>query len=483
MRPAPSRPSARRFEIDWVIVSLEGIRRWGLRVFLLLITGSAVVVGLYLLHEPVERRAERALRQATSLQSTLRDAGLPPGLFQEFEVASNILAEARVHFERRDFAPSLVRAQDALRRFQLLSGLANQDFVGSGQVISVEGRVEVQRTNQTRWERAREKQPLYNGDFVKTGSDGSAEILFSDGTVFRVGPNSLLEVHRDGRSGSSSASGEVRVKVGQVNVYTATQSSSVVTDAARADVQRDSRVGVEVAEDSSTTIAAYTGRALVSSAAGQRVELASRQAVSAARDGALSPRRPVPEPPSLLAPPSGHTVNLDETDRLAVAWRPVPGAPSYVLQVSRSRLFKAGTIDLETPPRTSTQATLRVILPGSYFWRVAALAEGGIRSEWSAARSFRASHGVRLEELADTTPPRLEVQRATQMGNLVLIQGVTEPGATVTVHGEGVEVSADGRFIKTVTINQEGRTTIIVRAADPAGNITEHRETIFVEVY
>lgn len=483
MRSAPTRPSARRFEIDWVVVSLEGIRRWGLRAFLLVVAGGAVLVGLYLLHEPVERRAERALRRATALQNTLRNAGLPSGLFQEFEVASNILAEARIHFERQDFSPALVRGEDALRRFELLTGLANQDFAGSGQIISVEGRVEVQRTNQTRWERAREKQPLYNGDFVKTGSDGSAEILFSDGTVFRVAPNSLLEVHRDARGSSTSAPGEVRVKVGQVNVYTATQSSSVVTDTVRADVQRDSRVGVEVAEDSSTTVAAYTGRAFVSSAAGGRVELTSRQAVSASPQGSMGPRRPVPEPPTLLAPASGHTVKLDETDRLAVSWRPVPGAPSYVLQVSRSRLFKTGTVDLETPPRTSTTANLRIILPGSYFWRVAALGEGGIRSEWSAARSFRATHRVGMEELADTTPPRLDVQRATQMGNLVLIQGVTEPGVTVTVHGEGVEVSADGRFIKTVAINQEGRTTIVVRAIDPAGNVTEHRETIFLELY
>ncbi len=483
MPSVPPRPSARRFEIDWVVVSLEGMRRWGLRAFLLVVAGGALLVGLYLLHEPTERRAERALRRATALQSTLRNAGLPSGLFQEFELASNILAEARVHFERRDFSPSLMRAEDALRRFELLAGLANQEFVGSGQIISVEGRVEVQRTNQTRWERAREKQPLYNGDFVKTGSDGSAEIMFADGTVFRVAPDSLLEVHREARGSGASAPGEVRVKVGQVNVYTASQPSLVVTDAVRADVQRDSRVGVEVAEDSSTTVATYTGRASVSSAAGGRVELTSRQAVISSPQGTLGPRRPVPEPPVLLAPPSGHAVNLDETDRLAISWRPVPGAPSYILQVSRSRLFKAGTIDLETPPRATTQANLRVVLPGSYFWRVAALSEGGIRSEWSAARSFRATYGIGMEELADTTPPRLEVQRATQMGNLVLIQGVTEPGATVTVHGEGVEVAADGRFIKTVAIGQEGRTTIVIRAIDPAGNVTEHRETIVLEVF
>ena len=116
----------------------------------------------------------------------------------------------------------------------------------AGRSSRLQGKVEVQRANQTEWDKAREKQPLYNGDFIKTGPDASAEIIFSDSTVYRVGPDSLLEVHREARTGREPSAGEVKVKVGQVNVYTATNPSSVVTDAARAEVDRDSRVGVEV---------------------------------------------------------------------------------------------------------------------------------------------------------------------------------------------------------------------------------------------
>ena len=68
------------------------------------------------------------------------------------------------------------------------------------------------------------------------------------------------------------------------------------------------------------------------------------------------------------------------------------------------------------------------------------------------------------------------------MGNLILIQGSTEPGATVAINGEPVEVGGDGTFRKTIQLNREGVNTIVVRAADPAGNAAEVSKQVFVEV-
>ena len=44
------------------------------------------------------------------------------------------------------------------------------------------------------------------------------------------------------------------------------------------------------------------------------------------------------------------------------------------------------------------------------------------------------------------------------MGNFFLVQGVTEPGATVTVNGEPVDVAGDGTFKKTVALTARGGT-------------------------
>jgi hypothetical protein len=461
-----------------VVVSVAGAKRWGLLVFFLLLAGG--VLASASLHTTTRRRAQRTLRRATASQEEVRRAGFSENLAGEFEQASRLLDEARADLDRRDYPACVARAEDAQQRFDLLGGLANRDFVGSGQIIGLHGKVEVQRANQTKWDKAREKQPLYNGDFIKTGPDSSAEVIFSDSTVYRVGPDSLLEVHREARTGREPSAGEVKVKVGQVNVYTASNQSSVVTDAARADVDRDSRVGVEVAEDSATLVAAYAGRAHVTGATGQTVDLGTRQAVNAAPGGALGQQRAVPDPPVPEKPAANALVNLDASDRVELIWRPVAGITGYELQVSRSRVFTTSNIEF-TNRRNANSAVVKIFRPGTYYWHVAALGAERLRSEWSPPRAFKAFAGPRVEALTDTTPPKLEVERPTQMGNFFLVQGVTEPGATVTVNAEPVDVAGDGTFKKTVALTREGWNTIVIRATDPAGNSSEDRKTVRVE--
>lgn len=476
------RPSSRpRLEVDWVVVPVTGIRKWGLSLLLVLLAGGLGFVGWTLFHEPVEKKARRLIQQATAYEEDLHRAGVSEGLASEFEQGTKLLAQAKRDFENRDFPAAAARAEDALHRFELLLRLVNREFVGAAQIIAVSGRVEVQRANQTTWEKAKERQALYNGDFLKTATDAVAELLFADGTVYRVGPDSLLEIHREARTGPKSEPGEVKVRVGQVNVSTALNPSSVVTDAAGVRIHQESRVGVEVAEDATTTVAAYAGRARVTGSSGQAVDLADRQAVTASREGSLSARRAVPEPPQLEAPQANTLINMDQTNRVTLSWRPVPGAESYKVQVSRSRLFAPANIEVEAT-RLEPSVTLRLRLPGTYYWRVAAVGPERTASEWSSPRSFRAYTGTRVEELADTTPPALSVQKPQQMGNFFLIQGVTEPGATVTINGEAVAVAGDGSFKKAVAINREGKSVIVIRATDAAGNTAEHKETVFVEV-
>ena len=476
------RKTGSRLELDWVVVQVDVLRRWGLIALFIALAAGAAVVAFYFLHEPVSKRALRALRRATAAQEAARTAGVSAGLQGEFERATQILEEAQTTCAQQEYSSCQVLAEDALTRFQHLSGLSNREFTGSGQVVEVQGKVEVQRANQTTWERAKEKQALYNGDFVKTGSGASASILFSDGTIYRVGAESLLEVHREARTGQAAAPSEVKVKVGQVNVFTAINPSSVLTDQVRADVDRESRVGVEVAQDSGTTVAAYAGRAQVVDTGGERVDLGALQAVRAPASGRLGTRTVVPQRPVLDDPAANSLFNLDTQERISLRWRPVPGSVGYNLQVGRSRTFSPSTMEVPDASLTETWADLRILRAGTYFWRVAAIGENKVRSEWSDARPFKAFASSRVEVLADTTPPALDVQTPTQLGNLIIIQGTTEPGVTVTVNGEAVDVAGDGSFRKAVTLNRVGQNTIVIRATDPAGNKAEVRKQVFVEV-
>ncbi len=463
-----------------MVVSIEGFRRWG-RFVLFVVLAAGIGGGIFFyLHEPPSARAERLLQRASTLQDELRRAGVADNLAEQYEQASRLLDDARNDFQRKDYQTCIARADEARQLFELLAGLVTREFTGAGQIVSLQGKVEVQRANETKWETAREKQHLSNGDFIKTAPDGSADLMFSDGTVYRVGPDSLLEVHRGARGGQEPTGGEVKVKVGQVNVYTTTNPSLVLTDAVRAEVDRDSRAGVEVLDDNSTTVAAYAGRARVSGASGDNVELGAQQAVRAGANGRLGQRRAVPDVPLLEEPRANALINMDTTDRVELRWRPAPGSTAYHLQVSRSRLFSS-PLEVDAAGRPASTATLKILRTGTYYWRVAALGPDHVRSEWAPSRAFKAFSGPRVQELTDTAPAKLEVQRATQMGHFFLVQGVTEPGATVTVNGELVAVAGDGSFKKAVVFTREGWNTIVVRATDPSGNNSEYRESVLVE--
>ena len=56
----------------------------------------------------------------------------------------------------------------------------------------------LQRAGRSTFEPARQRQPLFDGDFVKAGKTGSAEIMFYDGTLYTIRPGLALRVPASG---------------------------------------------------------------------------------------------------------------------------------------------------------------------------------------------------------------------------------------------------------------------------------------------
>ena len=67
---------------------------------------------------------------------------------------------------------------------------------GEAQFIAAQGGVEYRRGDRGEWEEARARVVLQSGDYVKTSANGSAEIVFLDGTLYTVRPNTLFLVTR-----------------------------------------------------------------------------------------------------------------------------------------------------------------------------------------------------------------------------------------------------------------------------------------------
>ena len=464
---------ARGLELDWVVIRVQPLRKVLAVVIIGLVAAALVFLAYKSLNLSPEARARRSIERADAALAHAETQPLPAHWKDELEQARDQLNMARSEYAEQNWEDAEPLADSARKQFEALAGAGDQELVGVGRFFSLEGRVQLQRAGQTEWENAHQNIPVFNGDFVRTGRDGNAEILFADGSLYRISPNSLLEIHHEM---SQESPGTIKMVAGRINVYTSGAPSTVTTDSAATEIDRDSRVAVDVAaDDQKTTVAAFQGSARVrSNRGGGEVVIGEREAVAAMASGAMTEKQ---------EPRNNAGFDLVENPMIALAWRGRPRNGTVHLQVSRSKSFDSTQLEVDAPRLAKDEARLRLVAAGTYFWRVAALGDGTAYSEWSALRRFRVFSTSSEHLLEDSIPPELIVNQPQQLGRMFIFEGATEISATVTINGEKVELDADGRFRKTVEVFDDGWIDIVIVATDPSGNRTERTERVFVEVY
>jgi hypothetical protein len=383
-------------------------------IFALLVAGVYVA---FLAWNQLEGRFQRsnyrhALNDARELQRTLRGKQGLSDFSSEYSTARASLRSAE-EAAGADKWTLAVRSAERGRSLlaAILSNLERAEANGQAQFISVTSEVEYKRGERSNWQRAFNRGVLYAGDYVKTG-DGSAEIMGVDGTVYTVRSDTVILIGRTTGLGGKSTRRSISLNHGWVNLSTARAASTVETPDARAEVNEAS--SALVAYDGTRRVgrfATYDGSMDIASSAGQRRNLKKlEQVVQTGRT--LSETRRLPAAPLPIDPSDNLEVRLDESDRLVLSWQPVPGARRYALQVARNRLFVRNIIDVDDRP--STSATLGLQGDGTFVWRVAAIADGGVVGPWSTARRFRISPAIPVLE-PDELP--LETEPAAAVGS------------------------------------------------------------------
>ena len=82
-------------------------------------------------------------------------------------------------------------------------------------------------------------------------------------------------------------------------------------------------------------------------------------------------------------------------------------------------------------------------------------------------------HELRLE-------PPLFIDPLDVRSNIVQVKGRTEPGATVTVNGQRVDVQEDGSFNEFITLQEPGKQLVIIRSTGINGGVNEQKRTVIV---
>jgi len=465
--------------IDWYLISIERLKQIGLVVVILLLAGA----GWWFWREQKgnpKTNAEGAIADARQALNALAASGDFNTHRVEFNRAQQKLDEANTHLGAGRFA----EAQGSAVESQTISRTAisgGGDLDNDAQFLTVEGDVKFQKGASSEWRDADTRTPLFNGDWVKTGDRSSAELIFSsNGSLYTIGSNALLEIYATLNPGSTKKSNSVQMRVGSVEVATTNDMSTVRTPGTQVVVESESTTQVGVDSANGTSVVAMRGAASVApDKGGPGVRLTSGEKVTATPVGSVSPVKKVAFAPALLSPADNQVFQLSPELKVQLIWEPQPAVTGYVLQVSRSRLFSTQEINSR---RTRTNASAKVTAEGAFYWRVASVGADGDTGPFSAFRRFRVSGGGRGVTSTDKTAPPLTMKQPFLVGSqFYIIAGATEPGATVFVNDEEVDVDSNGAFQKLVSFGKLGPNTVVIKAADAAGNTTVKSQTVIVE--
>ena len=160
-------------DLDWFVIPIQQIRQWGIIVLLLLAAGA---IGYTLYARNRRSPQERAKAEIAEAQSLLGKASKSVGVIRpgsNVAQARDFLRDASASYSNGRFEEAFrlaVESESYSRRSLGGSGGAEQ---GDASFIFVEGEVSLQRAGRSTFEPARQRQPLFDGDFVKAGKTGS----------------------------------------------------------------------------------------------------------------------------------------------------------------------------------------------------------------------------------------------------------------------------------------------------------------------
>ncbi|MFQ5719797.1 MAG: hypothetical protein ACE5IK_09635, partial [Acidobacteriota bacterium] len=401
-------------------------------------------------------------------------------------------ADARSHFNADHFDEARIKAILSRNNSQKAIDTARSEETTRMEVrfYKVHGGVKVKRAGNLLWKAANINEPLRIGDAIKTASNGSAQIIYFEGSITTIKPGSLVVISNlvsDPETRAVQVTESLKVGGVQSAAFGSNPAGSVhqVTtenSVARAPTEKRSDFEVDFdTENGSTRVAVHEGEAELT-AGDNSITLQPAQGISVAADGRFSAREAVLRAPRAMSPSDQKIILADASGSkgLDLVWSEVPGARAYRLEVARDPLMADLTEELDHSGPTTVR--LDALPQGNWFWRVVAIDAHGQRGRYSPISEFRIA-SAEAAAISDREPPQLDLTDVLQTGNLVIISGRTDSDARLWVDSQRVDVYEDGTFTAVVRLHQDGRNLLEIVAQDPAGNETVARREAFLDVF
>jgi hypothetical protein len=344
--------------------------------------------------------------------------------------------------------------------------------------VTYEGKVEVRQGGTLEWKNADRGVLLTKADMVRTGSGGSAEIRLADGTLFHLRAESLMTIDESSENPASRVrQGGVTIQSGEANFTTPPRgvtggATTISTPTVTATAGNDASGKFMVSDSGNTGIDVYKGVVGGQTKNGQKIELASNEGLRIDATGTAGPKIVLPGIPILQAPPHQAEIAYVDPARSTtlLAWKPVQGATAYHILLDFNVSFMRPVYDRKDWRLGSTME-LRGLEVGTYYWKVAAIDKEGVEGSFSDFSRF-----VVTKPQANTsqTPlPLLVIETVEARGNILQVKGRTEPGASLTVNGQRIDVAGNGAFNEYITLEPGAKPLVVIRATGINGGVSE----------
>lgn len=339
-------------------------------------------------------------------------------------------------------------------------------------LIEIEGQVDVKTKERLTWESGSPGTPLQEGDKVQTGPDSKAKIVFQDKSEITIEPQSIVAITANNGTNDADRS-TIRIESGAGSIDNKAGNPTTISTP----MIRQFRLPPGSAGNAQVDPAG--DRANVSRGIGEIVthdrkvvDLRPRQQVTVDKNNQTKLTE-LPAVPWLFSPTSGQVFEFlgDNSLHVQLNWRQVRNAVAYRLQISESHLFA----QLSGKEQSVTQTSLTLEIPKTdrkkqYFWRVRSVDAKNNMSDWSVANQFVVQAKAIVDrDLKRGTPPQLEVRAITPYFPFVQVQGITSPGAFLTLNGQVIDVRQDGSFIYMYPLSKSGVNELVFVAEDPYG--------------
>lgn len=312
---------------------------------------------------------------------------------------------------------------------------------------------------------------LAAGDTIQTQADGKAQVQMIDGSTLSVRPNSTVVI-RDSSSIFGGQNVRVALDDGQINVKTEDQpdgtNNVVELKQSENKVFSQTDASFDINQKNGGGEIRISRGGVETTAGGEKTLLKDGEFATINPNGKLSPKEKLLAAPRLISPAVLEKIvaSSNGTSDATFRWQAADGGTgvSYGLQIATSPFFLNDSITLQREPLTVPNFSLANLAPGNYYWRVRSISSSGQISEWSEPWRFTV---VKREESQSLTASDWQVERLG--GNVYLINGKTQSGATVRALGRIVLASSDGSFrLQVFTSSPE----VNIEISDERGNRT-----------